>query len=127
MIDTVLNLMFRCSHRRLTRPVTPVSKVGIPNGETYVVCLDCGKQFPYDLKEMRIGKAVDRSHDAGVLPPNMPKPRPAKTFAFWAALPLGVLIGAAFKPRPRGAAKPEDRAAKDAGKRGDAGPAPPTK
>lgn len=28
MIDTVLNLLFRCSHRRLTRPVTPVSKAG---------------------------------------------------------------------------------------------------
>jgi DNA-directed RNA polymerase subunit RPC12/RpoP len=127
MIDTVLNLMFRCSHRRLTRPVTPVSKAGIPNGETYVVCLDCGKQFPYDLKEMRIGKAVDRSQDAGVLPPNMPKPRQAKTFAFWAALPLGVLIGAAFKPRPREAAKPEGPGAGEPGKHGDAGSVPRTK
>ena len=28
MIDTVLNLLFRCSHRRLTRPMTPVTKSG---------------------------------------------------------------------------------------------------
>jgi len=27
---------------------------------TYVACLDCGKEFPYDWGEMRIGKAVSR-------------------------------------------------------------------
>jgi len=61
MIDSVLNLLFRCSHRRLTRPVTPVSKAGIPQGQTYVVCLDCGKQFGYDLERMRMGKPVKRA------------------------------------------------------------------
>jgi hypothetical protein len=25
---------------------------------TYVVCLDCGQEFRYDWKEMRIGEAV---------------------------------------------------------------------
>ena len=30
--------------------------------------LDCGKQFEYDLKEMRMGKLIDRSHDACVVP-----------------------------------------------------------
>jgi len=125
MIDTVLNLMFRCPHRRLTRPVTPVTRAGVPQGETYVVCLDCGKQFPYDLKQMRIGKAIDGSHDAGVLSPNMPKPRKAKTYVFWAALPLGVLIGAAFKPRPHPAAKPDVPAS--GGQGGDPGPAPDKK
>jgi DNA-directed RNA polymerase subunit RPC12/RpoP len=59
VIDTLLNLVFRCGHRRLTRPVTPVTTVGVPHGETYVVCLDCGKQFSYDPKEMRLGKAID--------------------------------------------------------------------
>ena len=120
MIDTVLNLLFRCAHRRLTRPVTPVSKVGVPNGDTYVVCLDCGKQFPYDLKEMKIGKAAVRGHDAGVLPPNMPGPRKGKAkVAFLAALPLGMLIGAAFKPAPRGDAKPQGPGGVDPGKGGN--------
>ena len=27
---------------------------------TYVACLDCGKEFPYDWGEMRIGKAESR-------------------------------------------------------------------
>src|ERR1700732_1490090 len=83
MIDSLLNMMFRCSHRRLTRPVTPVSKAGVPHGETYVVCLDCGKQFAYDLKVMRIGKAIDHSHDACVLPSAPQKKRHGKLkFAF---------------------------------------------
>jgi len=27
--------------------------------ETYVVCLDCGKQFTYDWENMRLGRAVE--------------------------------------------------------------------
>jgi hypothetical protein len=61
MIDSVLNLLFRCPHKRLTRPVTPISMDGKPHGDTYVVCLACGKQFAYDLKEMRIGKPLPSS------------------------------------------------------------------
>lgn len=57
MIDTVLNLVFRCAHRRLTRPVTS-------HAETYVVCLECGKQFPYDAKEMHIVPAGDAAEPA---------------------------------------------------------------
>jgi len=29
--------------------------------DTYVVCLDCGKQFEYDLKTMRLGKVINAS------------------------------------------------------------------
>ena len=94
MIDTVLNLMFRCPHRRLTRPVTPVSRGGVPHGDTYVVCLDCGKQFAYDLKEMRVGRPLDRAHPESVLAPEMPAPRSSGLkHALW-AVPLGVLLGA---------------------------------
>lgn len=57
MIDSLLNLLFRCGHRRLTRPLT-VNRQDVPNIDTYVVCLDCGKQFEYDLKDMRVGKAI---------------------------------------------------------------------
>jgi hypothetical protein len=68
LIDTLLNLVFRCAHRRLTRPVTPVHKDDSPHG-TYVVCLDCGKQFSYDPKEMRLGKAIEPSQEAVMAPP----------------------------------------------------------
>ena len=66
MMDSLLNLLFRCSHRRLTRPVAPITKAGEPHSQSYVVCLDCGKQVEYDLQEMRMGKAINHSHDAGV-------------------------------------------------------------
>jgi hypothetical protein len=32
---------------------------GSRNG-TYVACLDCGKEFDYNWKEMRIGSPVDK-------------------------------------------------------------------
>ena len=64
MIDTLLNLVFRCSHRRLTRPVTPVSKSEQAHTGTYVVCLDCGKHFAYDAKEMKLGRAIEPPHDS---------------------------------------------------------------
>jgi hypothetical protein len=108
MIDSVLNLLFRCSHRRLTRPMTPVMKTGGRSGDTYVVCLDCGKQFEYDLKTMQMGKAID--HGAGVLPPHMPKPRKTKVkYALLAAVPLAVVLGAAFtgKKKPATPVTPE--------------------
>jgi DNA-directed RNA polymerase subunit RPC12/RpoP len=94
MIDSVANLLFRCSHRRLTRPVTPVSKAGVAHGQTYVVCLDCGKQFSYDLQEMRVGKPLESSHDEGVLHPAMPKPDHKLKYALWASVPLAFLAGA---------------------------------
>ena len=97
MIDSIANLLFRCSHRRLTRPVTPVSKAGVPQGPTYVVCLDCGKQFAYDLREMRVGKPLESSHDLGILHPDMPKPSQKMKYALWASLPLAFLAGAFLK------------------------------
>jgi len=58
LIDSILNLVFRCRHRRLSRPITPHVKAGALRASAYVVCLDCGKQFGYDLDRMRMGKAV---------------------------------------------------------------------
>ena len=101
MIDSVLNLLFRCSHKRLTRPVTPVSKDGKPHGDTYVVCLDCGKQFSYDLTRMRIGKGLPTSTETGVLPPGMPAPRTSKfkIAAVASVLPLGIALGSSLTSR----------------------------
>jgi hypothetical protein len=61
MIDAMLNLLYGCRHRRLTRPITPVHKPGTQRGDTYVACLECGKQFHYDLDNMRIGKLMPAS------------------------------------------------------------------
>ena len=102
MIDTMLNLLFRCPHHRLTRPVSPITKAGQPHSQAYVVCLDCGKQFEYDLNEMRIGKAIDHSHDAGVVPPGLPTPRNAKLrYGLLSAVPLSLALGALLRRRKK--------------------------
>ncbi len=55
MIESMLNLLLRCRHRRMTRPITPVHRPSAPHPGTYVACLDCGKRFQYDVANMRIG------------------------------------------------------------------------
>ena len=103
MIDSMLNLLFRCAHQRLTRPFSPVSLHGASPGAAYVVCLDCGKQFAYDLDKMRVGKSIDRSNDASVVPPNIPMPRKKKLkYAFWAAVPVALAVGVALKKKKCG-------------------------
>ncbi|HYT91292.1 MAG TPA: hypothetical protein VEL76_21445 [Gemmataceae bacterium] len=110
MIDSLANLLFRCAHSRLTRPLTPVTKAGAVSGETYVVCLDCGKQFPYDMEKMKMGKALRPTHEASVVPPDLPKPRASKfKLALWAsAIPLGMVLGAKLKGSRR-PGKPEEK------------------
>ena len=97
MIDSLLNLLFRCSHRRLTRPVAPVTKAGQPHSSSYVVCLDCGKQFQYDVNTMTMGKAIERSHNEGVVSPNVPEPRSKMKYALMTAVPVAVVLGAVWK------------------------------
>jgi DNA-directed RNA polymerase subunit RPC12/RpoP len=102
VIDTVLNLLFRCSHRRLTRPVAPVTKAGQPHSQSYVVCLDCGKQFEYDMTRMRMGKAIDQSHEASVVPPATGLPPATKAkYALLAAVPAALVLGAVLKPKKK--------------------------
>jgi hypothetical protein len=111
MLGSIFENLFGCSHRRLTRPITPVSKPGVPSGETYVVCLECGKQFAYDWNHMRIGKPIERSADSGVLQPEMPVGAKTKIkyALFGSAIPLAVLLGSALATnrRARTRVKPE--------------------
>jgi len=101
MADSVMDLLFHCGHRHLTRPFTPVGEDCVPSGATYVVCLDCAKQFAYDLKKMRIGKPIDRTHNACVVPGNVAKARKTKlvAYALGATVPVAVLIGAVLKAK----------------------------
>jgi hypothetical protein len=62
MIASLLNSLFGCSHNRTTFPLTPSRRTQLSSEAsrqgTYVVCLDCGKEFDYNWKEMRVGNAV---------------------------------------------------------------------
>ena len=63
MLQAILNSLFACSHRNTSFPLTPNRRHGFPapgagRSGTYVVCLDCGKEFAYDWNEMRLGAPV---------------------------------------------------------------------
>jgi hypothetical protein len=64
MLQSMLQTLFGCSHRRTTFPLTPGrtsaayrTSAGPKNG-TYVVCLDCGREFAYDWNRMQVGQPV---------------------------------------------------------------------
>ena len=58
MIDSLLNTLLFCAHRRTTFPMTSrprnASSTVAIGKRTYVICLDCGKEFSYNWEEMRI-------------------------------------------------------------------------
>ncbi len=58
MIAKLFDAVFGCWHSHHSFPITVRpgarrSKAASLTG-TYVVCLDCGKEFPYDWEEMKI-------------------------------------------------------------------------
>lgn len=58
MISKLLDAFFGCWHTNLSFPMTAKSgKRRIAAASltgTYVVCLDCGKEFAYDWREMKV-------------------------------------------------------------------------
>jgi len=58
MMGKLLDAFFGCWHSRYSFPITVRrgsrrSQAASLTG-TYVVCLDCGKEFPYDWHEMKV-------------------------------------------------------------------------
>jgi predicted transcriptional regulator len=57
MFSRILDALFGCGHKRYSFPITVKKGRRNPSAcitGTYVVCLDCGKEFAYDWKEMKI-------------------------------------------------------------------------
>jgi hypothetical protein len=55
MISNLIDSLFGCSHKRITFPITIKQGQKQKTGATtYVVCLDCGGEFAYDWKEMKV-------------------------------------------------------------------------
>ena len=54
----LFDLLFGCSHKRCTFPITVRGKLRRSEAAsvtgTYVVCLECGKEFPYDWQAMKV-------------------------------------------------------------------------
>jgi RNase P subunit RPR2 len=64
MLARLLDVLFGCWHSRYSFPITVRARsrsqvTGLAG--TYVVCLDCGKEMPYDWNEMRVVSASARS------------------------------------------------------------------
>ncbi len=58
MIFNFFDMLFGCWHRNYSFPITAKgAKRRSPAASvtgTYVVCLDCGKEFPYDWTGMKV-------------------------------------------------------------------------
>jgi len=58
MIGKLYDVIFGCWHSRYSFPVTMRGAARRPQAAaltgTYVACLDCGKEFPYDWQEMKV-------------------------------------------------------------------------
>jgi len=59
LFGVLAHLLYGCSHRRTTFPITLRNGVRLVHGlqikqsETYTVCLQCGRHFAYDWNAMR--------------------------------------------------------------------------
>ena len=54
--------LFGCAHRHCTFPMTDkkpaTPHADKPSPKTYIVCLDCGKEFAYDWQRMKRAAAI---------------------------------------------------------------------
>lgn len=69
MLQSLFNSMFGCSHRRTTFPMSPQRRNGVQHN-TYVTCLDCGKELNYDWAEMRMGDPIPATAPAAHVQPS---------------------------------------------------------
>jgi len=66
----LFDLIFGCPHKRFSFPIKLKGNMrrseAVSVTGTYVVCLECGKEFPYDWNEMTVmrGKTQLRSRQA---------------------------------------------------------------
>jgi hypothetical protein len=58
MVAKLIDLFFGCRHSRYSFPVTIRGSARRPQAGTltgtYVACLECGREFPYDWQEMKV-------------------------------------------------------------------------
>jgi hypothetical protein len=63
---SLLDMVFGCWHKRCSFPITVRGKLLRTNVAasvtgTYVVCLDCGREFPYDWLKMKMVASKPRN------------------------------------------------------------------
>jgi hypothetical protein len=67
MIEKLVDSIFGCRHSRFSFPVTIRGTARRPQAAmltgTYVACLDCGKELPYDWNEMKVITSPERHRE----------------------------------------------------------------
>ena len=60
-----MSFWFGCRHKRTSFPITlpKNARPAARASKTYIVCLDCGREMPYDWTEMRVVKRWHESAD----------------------------------------------------------------
>lgn len=61
----VFDALFGCWHKNISFPQTlkrGQRRSGAAQGGTYVVCLDCGREFAYDWEKMRVVSSPVSGH-----------------------------------------------------------------
>ncbi|MBS1853141.1 MAG: hypothetical protein JST79_19750 [Acidobacteria bacterium] len=72
MIGKLLDTFFGCWHSHYSFPITVRTssrrgRTAAAQTGTYVVCLDCGKELPYDWQEMKVVSAHAHGNHVGSL------------------------------------------------------------
>lgn len=65
---TIFDAIFGCWHKRMTFPISNRKgerRSASTQRGTYVVCLDCGKEFAYDWQKMRVVSSRQQETYAG--------------------------------------------------------------
>lgn len=79
-IFSFFDVMFGCTHRNYSFPFTPKDRHRCSAASitgTYVVCLGCGKEFPYDWHAMKVVSGDSSASE--------PLPKPVKSYVNRAA------------------------------------------
>lgn len=67
MLDKLYDALFGCRHSRYSFPVTIRKGGRRPQAAaltgTYVACLDCGREFPYDWNEMKVITSAEQHRE----------------------------------------------------------------
>ena len=67
MFTKLVDAVFGCRHDRYSFPVTVRRAAHRPQAAaltgTYVVCLDCGKEFAYDWQQMKVITSPERHRE----------------------------------------------------------------
>jgi hypothetical protein len=59
MIGRLFNILFGCRHRNTALPIT---MLGGQHCKPYVVCLDCGAEFSFNVEKSCRGERIDRAY-----------------------------------------------------------------